>query len=158
MIGKTVLPALSDDGRSALLRMAMLLCASSVALLALATQTPPDARAAAQPLQSANNAPSLPSRMEFPAFTLARDPFVSDAQPQTVPGDERSPGAPESAGGAVVRAIILGVRSRALIEIGGTVKVLEVGDRVDGVTISAIDRFGVHLSNGRRIAIEVSEK
>lgn len=158
MIGKNVLVPLSDDGRSALLRIAMLLCASSVTLLALATQTPPDARAAAQPFQSANEALPMPSRMQFPVFTLARDPFVSDAQNQQDFGDERSAGAPDSAGGAVVRAIILGERARALIEVGGTVKVLEVGDRIDGASISAIDRLGVHLSNGRRIAIEVSEK
>jgi hypothetical protein len=57
-----------------------------------------------------------------------------------------------------VRAVVLGNPARALVEEGGSVRVLGIGDRVGGSTVEAITADGITLSDGTRLTIAVSHR
>ena len=54
---------------------------------------------------------------------------------------------------AAVTAVITGPHPFALVDEGGTTRMLGVGDRIDGQAIDAIDANGVHLSGGTTLAV-----
>jgi len=53
-----------------------------------------------------------------------------------------------------VTAIATGTQPTAVIDSGGTARVVSVGDAVDGSTIERIDEDGVELANGRRLLLQ----
>jgi hypothetical protein len=55
--------------------------------------------------------------------------------------------------GATVTAVITGAHPFALVDEGGTTRVLTVGDRLGGESIVAIDANGVRLSGGTLLAV-----
>src|SRR5512146_238723 len=134
-----MLPALHDEVRHTLLRVALLMCAASISLLPLTAQFSLDASAqAGVPSTPSLTLPSVPALPRFPKIDIERDPFVADAV-DTVAMDDTvlppnsdgpSPGAPAEMGhaGLVVRAIVLGSRARVLVDVGGVVRVLGIGD------------------------------
>jgi hypothetical protein len=57
-------------------------------------------------------------------------------------------------GAIVVRAVVTGERSRALIDADGTTRVVAAGDTIDGAKVRRIDAFGVELSSGQIYPLE----
>jgi hypothetical protein len=60
--------------------------------------------------------------------------------------------------GPIVRAIVLGDPPRALIEAGGTVRVLGVGDRLGALTVVGIAEGRVTLSDGSALILDGNRK
>lgn len=149
-----MLPPLRDETRRTLFGIALLIGASSASLLPLTAQSSFEARAQAQPMGDDISVPPIPTNADVRQFSVARDPFVPDAEPPEQPVEAAT--RVEAPGGIVVRAIILGPRSRALVETRGSVSVLGVGDRIGDASIVGIGRSGVVLSDGRTIAVEGS--
>jgi hypothetical protein len=59
-------------------------------------------------------------------------------------------------GAAVTRvtAIATGTYPTAIVESGGTPRIVNVGDPLDGSTIAAIEDDAIQLANGRRLYLE----
>jgi hypothetical protein len=162
-----MLQPISDDDRRSLVRLAGMLCCSSIALLAVMQHSPIAAGAQDGVLALRQRAPALPGELRFPTLRVMRDPFVSNqalaetpsrnaADPQIVlPPNAGASDLPvlTVASAPVVRAVILGESSRALIELGGDVHVFAVGDRIGSATISSIRSDGVTLSNAVRLPL-----
>ena len=107
-----------------------------------------------------------------------RDPFVSSAAPAIVGRAASSGGGgalpnlvlpPNAAAGTppfesarpaqsgrVVRAIVLGTRSRALITSGGESTIVGVGDRLGDAIVTDISAAGLRLSNGTTLVLDGS--
>lgn len=162
-----MLPALLDENRQTLSRLAFACFSVGAVLLPLATESSFGVRAA-EPLANAarENARDIPMATTYKVFTVNKDPFVADAG-----SNEETPVADPSVGQHVregdpidevsgqsgvpiVRAIVLGPQVRALVEAAGKVETLGKGDRLGGSTIVAIDRGGIVLANGRRLTID----
>jgi hypothetical protein len=146
-----MLPGLFDDERAAIRRAATMLIAGSLAVLPLTAQHSLEAgAAAAQDVPHAAIA-APPPRMEFPAFEVERDPFVPVRVP---PSAQPAPLAPAAAAGpALVRAIVTGSPTRALIDEGGSVRIVGPGDRLGDLTILSIARDGIELSDGSHLPL-----
>ncbi len=179
-----MLPALYDEDRRALARLATMLVAGSLCVLPLTTQSSPIAGAAS--IRDITQDPNLvpPARLTFPAYEISRDPFVpegaigaklDDAASMSV-GQSREIGVvlPANAGalpsgipaslpatsgiGPVLRAIVLGDPARALVEVGGAVRILGVGDRLGDLTVIGIAQGRVSLSDGSALILDGEHK
>jgi hypothetical protein len=161
--------ALYDDERRNLIRLSIMMVCGGAAILPL-TVSPTSLAASAQsaPRYSQISVPAVPSRLAFPAISVERDPFVPDLaavpNPPSPPfvavhqGDSIAVELAPKAGGSdssgpFVRGIVLGDEPQVLMELGGTVKVLGIGDAVGDQKIAAIDGDGVTLSNGVRLRL-----
>jgi hypothetical protein len=180
-----MLPAIYDDDRRALARLATMLVVGALCVLPLTTQSSTVAGAAG--VRDISNDPNLivPARLTFPAYQISRDPFVperamrarldsgtvpmsvgesSDIDVMLPPNAGASQGgatpatAPRTKVGPIVRAIVLGHPARALIEAGDTVRVLGVGDRLGGLTVIEITAGRVRLSDGTVLILEGAHK
>lgn len=157
-----LLPALYDDQRRLLARLAGMLVLSAASVLPLTVQGSSVASAREMTPAAAHSVPSPPGPLTFPTFTITRDPFQSDRVTSNAPSPNDSIGivlppnigAAADDGGVSVRAIVMGARARALVDFGGKVEVLGVGDALGDLKIAAIDARGVVLSDGSRIALE----
>lgn len=143
-----MLPALYDDQRRVVARLAGMLILGASAVLAMTVQDSSVAIAQEAAPARVRALPALPGRLTFPAFTIARDPFARRGQMALA----RS--ASTAVAGFAVRAIIMGARARALVDFGGNVEVLAVGDGLGDLTITGIDARGVQLSDGTRLPLE----
>lgn len=162
---------LRDNDRRLFVALSLALSLGSASLLPLTAQSALDGGVTETAL-AAPVVPRIPGALTFPEIKVARDPFVplpavSDARENLAPtqtadiilppnaGAEQMPGLSVAgeAGTPVVRAVVLGPQSRALIEDGGSVKVLGVGDALGNATISAIDSTGIELSTGTRLLL-----
>jgi hypothetical protein len=54
---------------------------------------------------------------------------------------------------ARVSAVAIGAHPEALIGDGGHTRLVTVGDRLDGTTVTTIDDGGVTLADGRRLVL-----
>lgn len=92
---------------------------------------------------------ALPPRVNAQAQQLrnVRDPFASE----DVPGEQ--PKQPVKREGPIVRAIISGPSPRALVEDGGHLRIVEVGDRLGGAAIEAIAGGRVILTGGQTLVL-----
>jgi hypothetical protein len=179
-----MLPALYDEDRRALARLATMLVAGSLCVLPLTAQTSPIAGAAV--IRDIAQDPNLmpPTRLTFPAYEIRRDPFVPQGAIRAKLDNAASMGAeqsseigvvlPANAGalpsaipaplpatsgiGPVVRAIILGDPPRALVEVAGSVRVLGIGDRLGELTVVAITPGRVSLSDGSALILDGEHK
>lgn len=180
-----MLPALRDDDRRALARLATMLISGALCVLPLTTQSSPIAGAAgvSDVTQDLNLTP--PARLTFPAYEINRDPFVPqgairakfDASAQSMNLGQGADigvvlppnagatqgGVPQSAAGSsalapIVRAIVLGDPPRALIDLSGTVRVLGVGDRLGALVVTGITEGRVTLSDGSALILDDSRK
>ncbi|HWT06909.1 MAG TPA: hypothetical protein VN224_14190 [Xanthomonadales bacterium] len=73
--------------------------------------------------------------------------------PNAGAGDASFPFATAARTSAAVTAVITGPHPFALVDEGGTTRVLTVGSRIDGDQIVAIDAGGVQLSGGTKLAV-----
>lgn len=179
-----MLPALYDDDRRALARLATMLVACALCVLPLTTQSSTVAGAAG--VRDISTEPNLivPARLTFPAYEIRRDPFVPEGALRAkidggvVPtnvgqGNDVGIVLPPNAGasqgsvpatplgstiGSVVRAIVLGDPPRALVEAGGMVRVLGVGDRLGDLTVVGITAGRVTLSDGSALILDSARK
>lgn len=176
-----MLPALFDDERRSLGRLASMLIIGAIGILPLTTQSSSVAGAADERAQSYKSGLALPPRLTFPEYSISRDPFVPE-QPTRAKlegsalrvgqGSEIGVVLPPNAGalqngpippliGAspsapIVRAVILGNPPRALVEDGGTVRVLGIGDRIGELAVAGITADGITLSDGSRLTLDVA--
>lgn len=167
--------ALYDEQREALLRIALMVFVGGLAVLPL-TVAPVSISASAQPHRppALLPVPAVPSRLEFPAIEVRKDPFIPDAAIESAPssngipvgaeqdvgivlpanaGAGEAPPSLNAPGAIVVRGIVLGDEPQALVDLGNGVKVLGIGDRIGPDTITAIDATGLTVSSGARFKI-----
>lgn len=171
--------SLDDIYRNRLLKAAVFLCAIGLLLAPLAGRS-------SMPLQAHRITgrqlldPQTPAqKSSSQSVAIDRDPFA------VPPGDVEKPAAAQSgaagvvgmtvhqgdamgyavpgrstelSGSIVVRAIVSGSNPSALVEESGKPRVVQIGDALGGVAISGIDRDGVLLQDGRRFAIEMSDR
>jgi hypothetical protein len=140
--------ALYDDERAFLARLSGFLIAGAAAVLPF-TLPPQSVVASASAIRPARPlaVPAVPRGLAFPAVDLTRDPFVADASFATLAAGGRS----GTDGSGTVRAVVLGDHSRALVEIGGVVRVFGAGDAIGSDRILSIDDAGVTMKSGRRL-------
>lgn len=153
--------ALYDDQRELLIRFGSMLAVGACAVLPF-TISPSSVVASAEPsmTRSPMSMPSAPGRIEFPAISVSRDPFVPDqaalARNGVAPDLRIAPmGAAIGSSSLlpIVRAVVTGDEPRALIENGGVVQVLAIGDKLGSETITSIDASGITLSSGIRLVL-----
>ena len=137
--------ALFDDERRAVMRLAGLIAASAGAVLPF-TIAPQSviADAAAPAAEAPFGVPTAPAHLEYPAFEIAKDPFVADAADPASPAETR---------GLSLQAVVLGSEPHALLESDGSVHVVGIGDSIAGERIVAIDAAGVTLESGKRLSL-----
>ncbi len=148
-----------------LMRLALMMCCGSIATLPLTVQSTSTARAEDVRLQPDTEISSLPPAAAMPRMTISRDPFEPDVAALPITTDNTTIGTRVTQGEdishtplakaqrLVVRAIVVGAHSRALVEAGGTVRVLGVGDHVGEATVTAIDSTGIVLSSGLKFPL-----
>lgn len=140
-----MLPALGDTQRKPLLRVALVACAVSLGLMPVAVRSNrelPEERAIA-----ALAAASLPESATLNDVVVSRDPFSPDlalTSPASVSQRAATGGPPV----AVVRALVIGMSPRAIVEVDGGSRVIAPGDKLGRMKVTDIDAAGVHLSNG----------
>jgi hypothetical protein len=178
-----MLPALYDDDRRALGRLASMLIIGAIGVLPLTTQSSSVAGAADVRAQSDQSGLALPPRLTFPAYSVSRDPFVPEQSirakfegsalrvgqgseigvvlPPNAGAEQNGTIAPlngASPSAPIVRAIVLGDPARALVEVGGTVRVLGIGDRIGELAVAGITADGITLSDGTRLTLDVAHR
>jgi hypothetical protein len=144
-----MLKPLRTDRRRALLRGSLFALAGALLLtpLALPPAEPAQAGAIATPPASA---PQLAESPE-PKLLVARDPFVPDAAVQSA---DASMDAGDGTG-IVVEAIALGDSPRALVQAGGTSRIVRVGDSIGDSIVRAIEERGLVLDSGETLPLAV---
>lgn len=158
--------AVSDFNRKRLLCMAAALCTTSVALAPLAGRSSFELTRERALYAERFSSPALPASTKRAAISRVRDPFVADAVPiaqggmplggavlNPVSGMRVVQGASTGfpLGVPIVRAIVSGDTPHALVEDGGRVRVVGVGDALAGSLVASIDRQGIRLGNGVRL-------
>ena len=158
-----MLPPLYDDQRRAIARVSTMLVLGAAAILPLTAQSSSIAAARETGAAGTVAMPALPGPITFPGFVLKRDPFAPrdaaaaassvSSSKALVSGqaDEIGIVLPPNAGAggtSAVRAIVVGERTRALVDFGGSVRVLAVGDTVGTVKVVRISPAGVTFSDG----------
>ncbi len=170
-----MVPPLRDSDRRALMYIALLAVCGTLLLLPLAGESSSsmvdaDATSKAMPLAGSAELEGL----HFPDIPVVRDPFVPDLAEAGVPAHDVSPdeekigmalppnegasnmplpSASEGAAVPIVRAVILGTQSKALVDIAGQVRILGIGDKIGVSTVTAVDANGLSLNNGSRLVL-----
>lgn len=138
---------LEDRSRLRLLRLSAGLCTASLLLAPMAGRTALGLSAERQVFDRRITVPS-PLVRKSVRISLLRDPF----RPETEPAASRQ--AMQSL--PVVRAVVTGRDAAALVEDGGTTRIVRVGDTVGGQVVRSIDAFGVHFETGAVSAATVN--
>lgn len=170
-----MLPALYDDQRREIKRVAMSLMFSAAAILPMAAHGSSVAMAQDSPFTPQLRLPEVPGRLTFPQVVVKRDPFRSPEQvreglafgeassserdpsqsigivlPPNSGADGMLPAGPQA---LAVRAIIVGNDARALIDTGASVRVFRIGDMVGSAKVVAITAAGVRLADGTMLPL-----
>jgi len=170
----TPLRPLDERQRRRALLWSALLCAVPVCLAPLAARSSFEIAGEKAAIDSRFNAPPLERTWNGKPVHIDRDPFMPenrDAAPaMTVPvqtqngivGMHVTQGAPIGytaspghASGTMPRvtAIVTGPAPRALIDDGLHVRVVGIGDPLDGSHVAHIERAGVRLANGTLVPL-----
>ncbi|HVA28115.1 MAG TPA: hypothetical protein VNF68_08040 [Candidatus Baltobacteraceae bacterium] len=136
-----MLPALLDDERRRLVRVALMMCAASLSILPMTVPSSDRARADARRARALTRELGVPGRLTFPPMAVTRDPFEPDATDR------------EAVVGVVLRAVVTGAQPRALVEIAGVARVVRVGDRIGRATVVSIQATGLALSGGIELPV-----
>jgi hypothetical protein len=152
---------ITTNQRRTITRASLATCIVSLLLLPLA-MPPRTSAGAAHDISSAMRVlPDIPPPLTYPAVTIRHDPFVRAALPITGGDDDMLPPdfvLPPNAGIASpphLKALILGVSPKALVEIDGQTAIVGIGMKLEGAAIVRIDSRGVELDNGERLGLEV---
>jgi len=140
-----MLPYLGDARRRSLQRLSLMFC--SLALATLPLTSPYSHEASAHEGTVFSSPPIVHSSpLTFPEIAPGRDPFLPDAAYRLAAS--APPAAGRDNGGTSVRAVVTGTQPLALIETGGAVNVVGVGDRIGSTLVIGIDAHGVTLEGG----------
>ncbi|HTU82236.1 MAG TPA: hypothetical protein VMF61_08910 [Candidatus Acidoferrales bacterium] len=141
-----MLRPLPSRRRRAIVRSALWTCAGALALLPIA---PPWTLQAQDdpPLPHARPLPAKLEAFRYPHVVIVRDPFSGDAGDGAAAGPDGAPERP------LLRAVILGPRARALVDVGGSTQLVSIGGRIGTGVVTAIDRDGITFDDGRRLAL-----
>jgi hypothetical protein len=149
-----MLPALCDDQRCMLARLALMVCCGCCAVLPLTVRSSIAADAAAFQAAVPLRSPSALEPLRYPLIRLRRDPFVADGLSEVaLHGDAGAQLENEPNAIPVIQAVVLGKNARALVEQAGAISVVALGDSLAGSTVAAIDSHGVILSSGARLML-----
>jgi len=170
-----VIPAIYDDERRSLLQLSAALCCCSLLALPLTAAYSYAVSAHEGVVVATARYRIETGPMTYPAVPLARDPFRADPSP-AVPaapsgmagmrihqGEAIGLSLPPNAGAAedaetavpafAVKAVVLGADPRALLDVGGSVRVVGIGDIVGTRVIRAIDESGLTLADGTKVPL-----
>lgn len=155
---------LDEPARRRVLSWSALLCAVPLCLAPLAARSSFELASERAAFAARFTAPPLQSTWAEKPVAVARDPFVPQGPAQApadaphghdVVGLHVTQGQPigyvaaaAPAAAATVTAVITGTSPRALIDAGGSTRVVGVGDSFSGSRIASIDASGVRLRNG----------
>ncbi len=161
-----MLRPLYDEQRKSLLRLAAMLLLGSGAILPVTAHESFVARADVAAVNVSLVPLAVPGPLIFPGYSLRRDPFTPNilergaasslphsAFDLVLPANAGAGGA-EPPGAIVVRAIVIGAHASALVDIGGNVDVLGVGDRVAGARIVSVGAAGIRLDDGTLLPLQ----
>lgn len=164
---------ISSNRRKYLFRASLLLCVGSGLLAPLGARSSIEITPERLPGGLDLRAPILAPEVVDTAVTVVRDPFTPD-RPQIVQRELGNPSAeigmqvqqgapigivlPPNRGAAgqaefnsiTIRAIIVGRQANALVEEGGSVRVVSVGDTIAGRRVLSIGAAGVRVAGGAR--------
>ncbi len=173
-----------DVQRRRLLALSAMFCSLPIVLAPLAAQSSFELPTERSAFDARITVPVPPRPAGTKPVVAARDPFVPDAGAQAqiarvpVPAAEPisgmrveqgqplgfalpanagalgSPPAGEVSGLLAVRAIVKGASARALVDEGGAVRVIAVGDALGGSIVTAIDASRIRLKNARVLVLE----
>lgn len=173
---------LGETERKRMLTWSALFCAVPLCLAPLAGRSSFELAGEQAAFNARFSAPQLQSIWSDKPVTVSRDPFVPEAQGsaaeaayptsggvvgmQVTQGDSMGFAVPVNRGagttlaGAIgpltVTATVTGPSARALVNDGGRVRVVGIGDPLSGSTVVSIDGSGVRLRNG--ILLPLSEE
>lgn len=121
-----------------------------------------DTRSAAATVLQSAQPQLLGSQTDAPVrVSVRRDPFIPPLDdrglPQTPAATQAAQAASPEAPRLKVRAVVLGERSYALIDDGGTARVLAPGDRAGNAIITAVDANGVRFDDGTVLPMAVQK-
>jgi hypothetical protein len=153
-----MLPGLFDDQRRDVARLAAMLTFGAAATLPLTAQ-PSLVAGAANAASALADAPlpSPPAKLTFPVLTVERDPFVPDPVAVNQGVVRMAADAPATAVHApILRAVIVGDPTRALVDVNGDIRVVGVGDRIGDLVIDRVTSEAVVLSDGSQLELEGS--
>ena len=110
---------------------------------------------------AAPQVPAIPERLAYPALTVRHDPFGRPTPPPATLGDDSEMVLPPNDGllaVPIVRAVLLGASPKALVELDGRTRIVEIGTRLGGTTIAAINAEGITLDDGERVPIDAGRR
>lgn len=162
---------LDDTQRRRTLLCSVLLCVVPLFLAPLAGRSSLEVAGERAMLDARFSAPSLAATWSAKPVNVARDPFIPEVAKSAVApragavvgvhvtqgqpiGYAASPNQGPILG---VVAIVTGASPRALVDDGSHVRVVGIGDVLDGSRILRIDRAGIHLVNGTVLALAEDE-
>lgn len=146
-----------------MLALAAVCCAVPLCLLPLAGRSSLELAGDQAALDARFEAPLLQVVWSRHSVALVRDPFVGETlQHGTAPEQSTSRGVigmhvtqgtpigflADKQAGETVSAVVVGASPRALVDDGGAVRVVAIGDRLGGSRVTGIDGRGVRLANG----------
>ena len=155
---------LHDVPRRRALLCSALLCAVPLCLAPLAGRSSLELADERATFDARFTAPALAATWADKPVNVERDPFRPDGGVRTMPPPHDDgvvgmhvtqgrpigfPPPPNSAPLSSVTAVITGSSARALIDDGVHVRVVGIGDALDGARVANIDGAGVHLTNGK---------
>lgn len=163
---------LHDARRRRALFCSALLCAVPLCLAPLAGRSSLELADEQATFDARFSAPALAASWRVKPVNVERDPFRPDGGSRSAapPHDNGVVGmhvtqgrpigfplTPNTAQLSSVTAIITGSSARALIDDGSRVRVVGIGDALDGARVSKIDATGVHLTNGKVLPLTEDE-
>lgn len=151
---------LTTNQRRSVTRASLATCIVSLLLLPLAMPPQTSAGTTRGISGTMRVLPEIPPPLTYPVLTIRHNPFARPALPIAGgDGDMLPPDfvLPPNAGIATpphLKALILGVSPKALIEVDGQTAIVGLGTKLEGVAIVRIDSRGVELDNGERLGLE----
>lgn len=174
---------LAERQRRRLLTWSSLLCAIPLCLAPLAGRSSFELASEQAAFNARFSSAQLENVWNDKPVAVARDPFVPEASAPAIgdqagassrssvvgmqvtqgdsmgfvlpanPGAAGTPLATGTSGMVTVTAIVSGPSPRALIDDGGHVRVVAIGDMLGGLRVLGIDASGVRLQNGTLLAL-----
>lgn len=176
---------LSDSERKRFLTWSALLCAIPLCLAPLAGRSSFELAGEQAAFDARFSPPQLQNVWNDKPVSISRDPFVPEAPAATaqatyptsasvvgmqvtqgqsmgftLPANRGAAGTPLAGanGPLTVTAVVTGPSPRALVDDGGRVRVVGVGDTLSGSVVASIDGFGVRLRNGMLLPLSEEDR
>lgn len=151
---------LTTNQRRSVTRTSLATCIVSLLLLPLAVPPRTSAGTPSSIAGTMRALPDIPPPLTYPALTIRHNPFMRPDLPIAGGDEDMLPPdfvLPPNAGIASpphLKALILGVAPKALVEVDGQTAIVGLGMKLEGAAIVRIDSRGVELDNGERLGLE----